>query len=251
MASMGKTPKKKKFSRRGTFPFYLKPHPENKNLCEWIGSFLKEFRGKTSLKDLAEKAGTTTEMLTKIEAGRFELCLGAFRQVLSNGYQCSLEDVLSACHDKHEPTLNKDDRPFHRDWHYRLCFSREEHSEPTPFLMGGIPKSFLWAVPFRQLRRQSLSTELIELAPVKKFHGFTDSKAHDGVEIIHVIHGSICVFIKPGKEAEYNKTISRTDSIHFHSGSRHFVKNLKTQDSALMLVIRTSATIPAIQVKTH
>ena len=227
--------------KRGKFPYYLKPHPQNKKISEWIGNFLKDLRATKSFKTLADEAGTTSETIKRIEAGTFGLSLGQIRQILLNGYKRSLEDVLAECYKVNESILDEEEKIFERDWHYRLCFSREMAADPTPFLMGGQPKSFLWAVPFRKLNNQNMSMELLELAPARKHFGYTQRNSHEGIEVVHVINGKVSVFIKPGtKEAEYNKDLFKTDSIHFHSKCRHYIKNEKGQDSALLLVIRAA-----------
>ena len=234
--------KKTRASKRRTpppFPKYLKPGKDNKKLLRWIGNFLKDMRGKTTISVLAGEANVPSQTIKKIEAGTFSVCLGQLRQILSNGYKCSLEDVLADCYEKNATILNpSNDRKFDRDWHYRFCFSRND-SEPTPYLVGGKPGSYLWAAPFRRLKDQYLSVELLELARAKKYAGHTDNKPHDGVEVIHVINGTIRFYIKPsGTEGEYNKELSKGDSIHFNSLYRHSVRNDKQTHSALMLIVR-------------
>ena len=133
-----------------------------------------------------------------------------------------------------------DGSAFERDWHYRLCYSNESRKDPTPLLTGGEPKSYLWAAPFRKLNGQNLATELIEIAPSRKLLGFTEKNSHEGVEVIHVINGTIRVFIKgEKKEAPYDRLLSKGDSIHFNSRFPHYISNEKTTHSALLLVVRS------------
>ncbi len=179
--------------------------------------------------------------IKKMEMGTFHLCLGQVRQICRRGYGCSLENVLDACYRVNGKVLNpSDDRVFERDWHYRLCFSAESREEPTPFLIGGDPKSFLWAAPFRKLNGQNLAAEILELAPARKYFGFTEKNSHEGTEVVHVIHGTIRFFIKGGgREAEYNRLLTKGDSIHFNSCFLHHVENEKPTHSALLFIVRS------------
>jgi hypothetical protein len=229
-------------SRKRVFPYYLKPHDKNEEFLKWIGNWLRIKRANKAPSIVARAAKVPVQTIQVLEKGEFRLNLGQIREILKRGYGCGLEDVLAKCYENFGTELDPDgSRRFARDYHYSFCFGREdEGSERTPVLIGGEPKKFLWAVPFRRLKGQPLVTELLELAPARKRQstGETIQNSHLGVEIVYVIHGSIRVNIRGGLEGAYNRELRHENCIHFNSSHVHQISNDGINTSALLLIAR-------------
>ena len=236
-------------SGRSEFPFYLKPGLDVA-LLQWVGKWIQEKRSKKTAAQVAKAAKVSPEEIERIEQGFFYLNLGQLRQILRHGYGCGLEDLLAECYEAHRERFDpKHKRRFARDYHYSFCRNIDSNKQPTPVLIGGDPENFLWAVPFRKLKRQPIVTELLELAPArkKKTSGVTAENFHDGVEIVYVIHGSIEVSIEGGSDGPYTRKLTHEDLIHFNAGFTHQIKNDGNTTSALMLIVRSPALAPKKQ----
>lgn len=223
---------------RVSFPYYLTPASNNEALKKRLGEELQVIRGKKSLRTIAEPAGVTADQIEAFENGEFRICLGTLRNLIHRGYGVDFTTLLERCYK--EPLFDQKtvkDRPFKRDWYYRICLERFEGAEATAFLTGGDPNNFMWAVPIRRLRRQSLVTELLELAPARarKQLGVTPDNSHPGVEIITVIHGTIEVQFPP---SDKKPRLRAGNSIHFHGEVTHFVKNCEKNTPALLSIVR-------------
>lgn len=191
---------KKRRSKAVHFPHYLKSGPDAVAL-RWLGNRLKAARGADLRETVAKQANVSIEQVRAIESGEFHLNLGCLREIISRGYGLSLVDLLEEAHQSlhvhfyPESATSGKDRPFDRDSHYSLCLeaSKDGKQKATPLLIGGDPDSYLWAIPMRRLKDQPVVTELLELAPSRKRKpsGVTPANAHEGVEVIHVIHGTI------------------------------------------------------------
>jgi mannose-6-phosphate isomerase-like protein (cupin superfamily) len=224
---------------RGKFPFYLKPGPDAE-LLKWVGEHLRKIRAKKTIALITKTAKVTPEEIERIESGIIHHNLGQFRQILRLGYGCNLEDVLAVCFEAFKNRFNPTgSRRFERDYHYSFCLPEKDGKHRTPILIGGNPENFLWAVPFRRLRNQPLCMDLLELAPSRKrkVRG-TPEIAHDGVEIIHVINGSIQVHIEGESEGRYSRTLKHGESIHYKSNRAHQIVNDSNITSALLQIIR-------------
>lgn len=227
--------------RRTTFkPKYL-PEPDETVLA-WVGEYLRKVRGKRTNTDVAKAADVKPEVIHTIESGVIRQNLGLFRQILRQGYRLNLENVLAACFRTFEKKFNATGkRPiFNRDYYYSICLKNVGRHPPTPFLVGGDRDNFLWAVPMRRLKKFPLSVDLLELAParVKNQTGATPGGSHDGVELIHVINGTVTVEIDTGEEDPKSRTLKREDSILFNSKREHWVANRGPMTSALLLIVR-------------
>jgi hypothetical protein len=228
--------------KSSSFPRYL-PQP-NQALLKWMGNYLISLRGKKNVKSIANESDVSAEDVKNIESGKFHLNLGRVRSILQHGYGCTLEDVLAACYQENKALFHPDlDHTFDRDWHYRLRPPNRGKFEeiPTPVLIGGDPKKFLWAVPMRRLKNQPLVVELLELAPARKRKesGKTLRNSHGGVEVIHVIYGEVQVFMTAGGgQGSYDKPLRAGQSIHFHCRNKHNVENLGNTTSSLLQIVR-------------
>ena len=81
--------------------------------------------------------------------------------------------------------------------------------------------------------------DLLELAPNRKRKDRgTPEISHDGVEIIHVINGSIQVHIEGESEGRYSRTLKHGESIHYRSSRSHQIVNDSNVTSALLQIIR-------------
>ena len=151
---------------------------------------------------------------------------------------------MSKCYKEFRTRFDpKGRRRFSRDYHYSFSLLDDGPQKATPVLIGGDPENFLWAVPFRKLKGQPLVTELMEVAPAKarKPAGQVPENSHEGIEIVHVIHGTIEVHIEGGTEGGYNRKLRGGDSIHFNSAYAHQIKNFKNSTSALLFLVRMPA----------
>lgn len=219
------------------------PKPDKEVLKE-IGTLLKNSR-KKSIDAAAKAAKVEPKILEEIERGIILQGLGSFRHIIRKAYGLNLEDVLAKHYDKFEARFNvRNKRFFARDIHYAICLQPHGKKEATPFLVGGDPESFLWAVPFRKLKKQPLTVDLLELAPnrVKKSSGKTPGGSHDGVEVVHVINGSIKVTIATNTEASVERTLRKGETIHFNSKNDHQISNEGTNTPALLLIVRLNET---------
>jgi hypothetical protein len=225
------------------FPHYL-PEPDPV-LLRWIGGFLKSQRGKKSIQQVASATKLKPEELTAIEGGAIHHSLGAFHQILRLGYGQTLEEVVTKCYDAFKGKLaSLQERPFLRDYYYAFCLDEDRNHKPTPLIVGGDPESFLWAIPIRKLERQPLVTDLLELAPTrkkKKTSGQTKWDSHDGVEVIHVIHGTVTATIEIAGGESTSRILKGGDTIHLNASSKHQVCNEGNTTSALLLVVRLVA----------
>jgi quercetin dioxygenase-like cupin family protein len=84
-----------------------------------------------------------------------------------------------------------------------------------------------------------MAIDLLELAPARKrkSRGITPDNAHDGVEVVHVMHGTVQVRVD-GAEGSYSRTLKHGDSIHYHSSFAHQIQNDGSNTSALLLIVR-------------
>ena len=215
--------RRKKYSR---FPCYLKPGPANQKALIWLGKRLCGIRGRTHAKTVAAAAKVKEKQILAIERGVFRIGLGQLRQIVSEGYEFDFGDLLAECFSANEEDFNpQGERPFDRDWYYALTWIGEK---PTALLIGGDPKSFLWAVPMRRLRGQAMVTEYLELAPKRKrlSAGVTPGNSHDGSEVVYVINGSVKANIQlRAGENEKSRPLRRGDAIHFLSIFPHNLVN--------------------------
>ena len=228
-------------TKRPSFPTYLKPGP-NRDVLRWLGNQLKQLRGERTVQAVSTSAQVKPKEVIALERGDFRINLGRLRDVVSRGYKSSFEELLSKCYDAHPKVFNPgEDRYFKRESHYSLCLKKKsrDEKEPTPLLIGGDPKSYLWAIPMRCLNGQPMVTEFLELAPFRKreIAGVTPNNSHDGVEIVHVIHGTIDACILYG-DGGGSRRLKAGDSIHFLARTRHQIENQEKSSSALLLVIR-------------
>src|SRR5258708_5986227 len=183
-----------------TFPFYLRKEQGHTAALGWFGKRLKRARSgaKKTTRTVAVAAKVSIEQILALGKGGFNLNVGLLRSIVLNGYKVVFEDLLAECYEANrgyfDPT---EEHRFDRDYDYSLC--REAGGEggddryPTPLLIGGDPKRYLWAIPMRRLKDQPLVTDLLELAPLRalKPSGATPDNAHSGIEVVHVIHGAI------------------------------------------------------------
>ena len=238
----------KKTGRTVSFPHYLKPGADTLAL-RWLGNRLKQARGLNSPKCVASRANASVEQIKSIETGDFHVNLGRLREIISRGYGQSLTNLLEEAYqalrnhfDSGALTSGKS-RPFNRDCHYSLCLedSKDGKQKSTPLLIGGDPTNYLWAIPMRQLKGQPVVTELLELAPSRKRKpsGITPDNAHDGVEVIHVIHGTIDARLTLSGEAlNLSRRLTAGDTIHFHARNIHQIENSEKSSPALLLIVR-------------
>lgn len=231
---------KLKESGQNGFPHYLKPGP-NKAALEWLGRQLRQRRGSKTPTNVAQLAGVSPKQIQAMEKGSFHLNLGRLRGVIRRGYEGCFEDLLAECYAtfrSHFDPTNK--RPFEREYHYSLLRRSEQDKKPTPLLIGGDPSSYLWAVPMRRLKGQSMVTEFLELAPSRKrkSSGLTADNSHDGVEVIYVVHGTVEAHIAFGAEGFNTRRLKAGDCIHFHARHFHHLENLEKSTSALLFVVR-------------
>jgi transcriptional regulator with XRE-family HTH domain len=228
----------KNSGRRAVFPFYL-PAPDP-DLSKWVGAYLRDLRAKKRTPaDVAKAAKVSVGDIERLEQGSLHQNLGQFRYILRHGYGCKFEDVLAKCYEEFRDRFDQTrKRRFARDYHYSLCLD-EGNKTPTPLLVGGDQDNFLWAVPLRKLKKQPMAIDLLELAPARKrkSRGITPDNAHDGVEVVHVMHGTVQVRVD-GAEGSYSRTLKHGDSIHYHSSFAHQIQNDGSNTSALLLIVR-------------
>jgi GTP cyclohydrolase I len=226
--------------KQATFPKFL-PKPDE-TVLKWIGEYLKNSHAKKTPAEVAKLAKVSTDEIENIEKGIIHQNLGQFRRILRRGYGRKLEDILAKCYDAFKDRFNpRGKRPFDRDYYYAICLKNEGKKPPTPLLVGGDPDNFLWAVPFRKLIKQPLSVDLLELAPKrtrKKHLGETPDNVHDGIEVIHVINGTVTVTIETDAVDPPERKLKAGDSIHFNSAYEHHISNDGNTTSALLLITR-------------
>jgi hypothetical protein len=223
-------------STKRKFPLWLPP-PDQK-LLRKLGARLGEIRRRRKSIEIPEE----DKLLVKdLEKGKFQVTVGYLRKLLQDVYAVTLEDLLREFYVPHE------DRLFDRDLVYSLRWDRTGNLDvDTPFLIGGDPKRFLWAVPMRYLKGQNIFTEYLALPPRRKRApaGVTTGKAHPGVEILIGIFGRVRVEISGGGTRDY-KDLSEGQAVHLHSKFRHSVINNEINSPALLLVIRSFESISA------
>jgi hypothetical protein len=230
-AEMAKKPAKKKAQK---LPYYL-PKPDNK-LLKWIGDYLQKLRTTKTPEEVANDAGTTPEDIKKIESGKIHHNLGSFRRILRTGYGCTLEKVLADCFEAHKDQFDSG-RKFERDTHYSFRNRTKGGNLPTPILIGGDPKKFLWVAPLRHLQNQPVAVDWLELAPNKKREEIgTPEDTHDGVEAVCVIHGAIRVQIKNTEAG--SRPLYPRDGIHYCSRFPHQIVNDNDSQCAFMVIVR-------------
>jgi Cupin domain len=226
--------------RRPPLPFYL-PEPDER-ILKWIGEYLKKSRVKKSPDAVAKAAKVAPKIIEDIERGIVRQNLGMFRHILRRGYRLKLETILAKCYEAFADRFDQK-RRFNRDFYYAICIRNVDKHPPTAFLVAGDPENFLWAVPFRKLTKQPLSVDLLELAPAreKTHRGETPGGFHEGVEIIHVINGTVSVNIETDSDdPKEGRKLKKGDSIHFNSNHEHSVANLGKTTRALLLIVRLS-----------
>jgi hypothetical protein len=225
---------------RAHFPFYLRPGP-NRQILQWLGKHLEQLRGSRSIQKTAKLAAMSVDKIRALERGEFTLSLGRLREMLPVAYRISWSDLLAKCYTEHRAQFDPiGTRPFERDFHYSISVRRNlSGALPPALLVGGNPKSFLWAVPMRHLKAQPMVTEFLELAPARKRidHGATPANSHDGAVVLHVIHGSVQVHVAVGGEGIGSRILRAGDSIHFISRQQHYVENIESTTSALLLIV--------------
>lgn len=227
----------------GRFPKYL-PSPNDAALS-WIAQRLARARSETvqTAATLADAAEVEERKITDMERGIFAMGLGELRNIIELGYGLSLTAVLAEYYEAHRefflPRGRSPDRPFRRDFYYRgrLKVHMQDQGRPTPLLTGGDPERYIWGVPFRELEGQTLATEFLELAPMRRRApgGTTNPTTHDGEELIQVIHGSVQVCIE-----DFEPSLAPGEHIHFRSTHQHHVRNVGPTP-ALILVVRSLA----------
>ena len=196
--------------KRGHFPFYLTPRPCDTAALAWLGKRLCVARGRKRVKAIAEAAKVPQDNIRAIEKGVFHLGLGQLRHLIRHGYGADFGDLLAECFEANREAFDaQKSRPFDRDYHYALTLHGDSVKGPTALLIGGNPKSFLWAIPMRRLRDQAMVTEYLELAPKRKrlSAGLTPGNEHEGSEVVFVMNGSVTVHIS-GRTGEND--VSRT-----------------------------------------
>jgi transcriptional regulator with XRE-family HTH domain len=230
-----------------SFPKYL-PCPDEKALA-WFAERLKQARDGRSPEEVAKSAGVLAAKILGLEEGKFHFSIGQLREVLRRGYGVSFEDLLAQYCREQFPEMSEK-RPFDRDYYYlgRLKPSEEEMGAPTPFLIGGDPKQYVWATPLRRLRGENTVGEFLELAPSRKKRpmGTTARNSHEGLELIYVIHGEIEVLI-----AGYTRHFGNGEFIHFDSTWPHFVRNRHHTLPAFLLIVRSLASVVARETVTQ
>jgi hypothetical protein len=227
--------------KRPTFPKFL-PEPDEAVL-KWIGEHLKKSRGnKRTPADVAKAAKVEVKEIEDIEEGIIHQNLGLFRRIVRRGYDRKLDNILEKCYNAFKEKFNpKGKRFFDRDYYYAICLKNEGKKPPTPLLVGGDPDNFLWAVPFRRLKKQPLTADFLELAPKrtrKKKLGETLDNLHDGIEVIHVVNGTIAVTIETDAVDPPERTLKKGDCIHFNSTYEHHIANAGPNTPALLFIVR-------------
>jgi len=218
------------------FPKYL-PKPDE-TVLKWIGQHLRNKRGKKTVAEIAKTVDVEVDVIEKIETGTSQPNLGMFREILHRGYGLAFENLLARCYSAFQRTFGK--RHFDRDYYYSVCLKNVGKKPPTPFLVGGDNQNFMWAVPFRKLKNQPLSVELLELAPsrIRKHSGATPGGVHDGVEVLSVINGTVRVTVDTGADDPPGRELKGGDSIHFNSNHEHSITNCGNTTHALLLIVR-------------
>lgn len=208
----------------------------------WLGNRLKACRGEQAMRAVADSAKVPQSQIRALEKGDFRLGLGQLRHIVGNGYHANFGDLLKECFEAHQTILDpKEERPFERDYYYSLSSRPNKDSGPTPLLIGGDPRSFLWALPMRRLKDQPMVTELLELSPVRKRTpaGSTSWNSHAGSEVIYIINGSIRAYVNcGGKWTDSSRKLQRGDTFHFRSDLPHYIENAEKTSPALLLVVR-------------
>ena len=239
---------RKRRPKKTDFPHYLKSGAGD-DVMRWLGDQLKRARGTDSHGIVAQRANASVEQIRAIEKGRFHLNLGQLREIIDRGYRLSLGDLLAKCYEVFHSQFDPESaatgkkRPFDRDCHYSLCLedSKDGKQKSTPLFIGGDPDNYLWAIPMRRLRNQPILTELLELAPSRKLKrsGVTPDNAHEGVEVIHVIYGTIDAKLSLSGEAlDLSRRLSGGDTIHFNACNPHQIENVEKNSVALLLIVR-------------
>jgi Cupin domain len=228
--------------KKAPLPVYL-PEPDE-SVLKWIGAHLKASRKRKATSDVAKAAKVAPKIIEEIENGVIHQNLGSFRHILRKGYGLKLEYLLAKCYREFESKFNPTKkRRFDRDFYYAICLRNVDKHKPTPFLVAGDPHNFLWAVPFRRLTKQPLSVDILELAPAreKTRQGETPGGFHDGVEIVHVINGTVIVNVETDSDdPNEGRKLKKGDSIHFNSNREHSISNCGKTTPALLLIVRTS-----------
>jgi quercetin dioxygenase-like cupin family protein len=225
--------------KRASFAKSL-PQPD-KEVLTWIGEQLSKFRGKKTPEEIAKRAGISAEEIEKIEKGVIHQDLGYFRHILREGYGRELEELLEKCHDIFHKKFNPTGRRrFDRDYYYAICLQNEGKKAATPFLVGGDPDNYLWAVPIRKLSGQPLAVELLEIAPKRKRKHLGEilPHSHGGIEVVHIINGTVTVTVDVGSDDAPSRSLKSGDSIHFNSQQEHYITNEGNSTPALLLIVR-------------
>ncbi len=228
---------------RQKFPTYL-PLPDESQL-KWLAEYLQAVRGNRNTADVAKKSKVKEHEVQAIESGTLNLGLGRLRHILKYGYKQKLEGVLAKCFEAFKGKCDpKGKHPFEREGAYSIFYKESPEGGATPLFVGGDPDRFLWAVPLRQLKKHPHSVDFLELGPQRKLKpsGETFDNVHDGVELVHVINGTVTVSVRPeGAEKSSKWTVDAGASVHFNSKYEHRIFNPGTTTSALLLVVRLPA----------
>lgn len=226
------------------FPKYLNPE-NSKTALEWLGRRLQEIRGSRTLSEIAKSTKeivsptVDVEQIRNLEKGIFHLTLGRLRTIISSGYGADVSQIFSQCFEENKGKLDESPgRPYLRDYHYSIHRKKSGDKSPTPILVGGDPRYFLWGVIMRQLKGQPLVTEYLELAPYRKnkSSGHIESECHPGAEVLHVIHGTVDVHMDGSGEPYADR--SHGDTVHINSNHIHRVENRERNTPALLLIVR-------------
>jgi mannose-6-phosphate isomerase-like protein (cupin superfamily) len=228
--------------KHNQFPFYLPQRPSDKVALAWLGKRLREKRATRTPKMVASAANVSLQQVRDLEKGIFHIGLGQLRRIVSHGYGTDFSDLMADCFKANREAFDAEQiRPFDRDYYYAITQRTAHGKGPTAVLIGGDPKSFLWAIPMRRLKNQPMVTEYLELSPKRKrlAAGLTPGNVHDGSEVLFVIHGSVTVHIAGSDgERELSRDLERGDAIHFRSLHPHNIENTGWNTTAFLLVVR-------------
>jgi DNA-binding XRE family transcriptional regulator len=222
------------------FPAYLTQGHE-KHLLQIVANQLRSARGARTRESIAKAAKISVKTVIALEKGEFRLNLGHLRDIVRQGYRTNFEELLHTCYKENRERFDPQERrPFERDQHYSLCLRPGEGKSATPLLIGGESEKYLWAVPMRKLKNQPLVTEFLELAPMRKRKpsGSTPDNAHEGVEVIFVMHGTVQANIFHKGDSPNSRKLKAGECFHFHARNAHTIENVEKSTSALLLIVR-------------
>lgn len=214
----------------------------NPLILRWLGSQLGQARikSKKTMRMIARETEVPLQKIKDIENGIFHINLGLLHDIIRKSYDINFFNLLNTCYETHREYFDPEkSRSFKRDRYYSVCLEAVEDRGPTPLLIGGDPKRYIWAVPMRWLKEQPLMIELLELAPARTHNpsGATPKNSHSGVEIIHVIYGKIYASFTYSGET-IDRPLGKGNCIHLQSRHVHNIRNADKNSPALLLIIR-------------